>query len=335
MLIKSNSELRAHMGGAINTSLGVGGGDDENDRILNFVPIAEGKYIKKAISPEMYAELDAAYNGTITVELQPLFDLVQKATAFYTYGEYLAYALLEEGDTGLAGDDKKSAKMWQYYERLNKTFELASDMIELALDELFTGNYTAFKNSDTFSGLYGLLINSGAVLRRALPPSGGSYRFLLTLWPYLADVEARELIELMGSATYEGILAIRNGTAKPTDANADVKLKLLFLSEKVVGHAAYVEALPQGLQVVISGEGSLRVLSEFDGIRNRKNPTDEQFDRLLRSVREKRDQLRAELKGFLDKNKDVFPDYAANFYKEGHKPAFLRAEEYTTIFPLR
>jgi len=353
MLIKSNSELRKHLGGAVSTSLGVEG-ESENDRILNFVPLAERKYVKKAIGKAVYDALLAEYVATagVTEETQELFDCVQAAVAFYAYYEYLSFSPASDGDNGLEMDEKKAPKMWMVLERQNKAIELASDMIEEALKLLFEGNYADFKDSEEWSGVYGLLVNSGGVLRTALPPSGGSYRFFLTLWPYIAQIQERELGDIVGKATAADLVKYRSGVldyartestaVRLTGASADLNdeqkgvfLKVRAKAESLVAYAAYAEALPQGLLVTVTSDGGLRVLTEFDGIRNRKAPKPDEMSQLLKSITDKRDRLRDELKAMMDEHRAIFPDYMANMYRDGDRPGFLDADRYNTIFPLR
>ena len=324
-LIRSNADLRLHLGGAVSTSLGVVG-EEENDRILNFVPIAETKFIVKAIGADELDTLDGEYGAD---PKSTLFLLVQKACAFYAYAEYLPFSVADEGDNGLTADEKKSPKMWMLNERVNKAYELGADMLEAALGILFK-NSESFKASDNFNEIYGLLVNSGEVLGRALPPSGGSYRFFLTLWPYLADVEERELVPIVGPTTYAEFVANRNGLGTEL---SEKFLKARRKAESLVAYAAYAEALPQGLMVTITKDGALRVLSEFDGMKNRTKVSDEQMDRLIGSVLRKRDLLRAELKMFLDQNKADFGDYASERYTAPSRPAFEDADKYNSIFP--
>lgn len=325
-LIRSNADLRLHLGGAVSTSLGVVG-EEENDRILNYVPIAETKFIAKAISNEVLETLQVEYDAE---EKSALFLLVQKACAFYAYAEYLPFSVADEGDNGLSADEKKAPKMWMLNERVNKAYELGADMLEAALSILFKES-AVFKESESFTEIYGLLVNSGEVLGRALPPSNGSYRFFLTLWPYLADVEERELVPIVGPSTYEEFVAKRNGVeVSGMDA---VFLKARRKAESLVAYAAYADALPQGLVVSITKDGALRVLSEFDGMKNRTKPDAETMSRLISSVESKRDLLRNELKMILDQNLEVFTDYATEKFAGVNTIPFMDADKYNTIFP--
>jgi hypothetical protein len=259
-----------------------------------------------------------------------MFENLQKALAFYTYAEYLSFASASDGANGLQMDEKKSPKMWMVVDRQNKAMELGADMLEEVLRFLFVYEYSAFRNSDTYRNVYGMLVNSGDILKLALPASGGSYRFLLTLWPYLKNVEEVELKQFMGLTTYKELLVIRNGSAEGVAAGV-VWLKLRRLAESLVAFVAYYEALPH-LTVTVTADGGLRVLSEFDGIRNRNKVTDEQYNRLMQAVYDKREKLRGEIVAYLDANRGVFTDYATEMYKGANKPAFLENDVLDTIF---
>ena len=140
-------------------------------------------------------------------------------------------------------------------------------------------------------------------------------------------MEERCLIQVIGRTTYPLL------KAWVTDADARRK-KVVALCRKIVAHQAYFEALPQALTVV-QIDGGLRVLSEFDGVRNKKTPDTKQFERLHESVRTKLEAYKAELKGFMDKNNEYFTEYKAEMYKAGARPGFMDAEEYNVIFPIR
>ena len=335
MIIKSNVELRKHLGGAVSTSLGIP--DDtvaESDRILAYVPVAEKKFIQKAIGKEMLAVLESEYNSGpgVSAGNKDLFDLVQKACAFYTYAEYCSFSVGSDGDNGFSVEEKNGSKMWQVLERMAKSYELGSDMIEEAIKLLFTGDFAVFKSSPVWVKTYGLLINSGEVMLRALPASGGSYRLFLTLWPYFKDVEARECRQIMGKATYATLKTKRNGS---NETLSDAESGLLEAAEKLVAHAAYFEALPEVLVVSPTTDGHIRVLSDFDGIRNRNNPKPEEYARLLKSIEKKRDRYRNELKAYLDENLDHFPDYKSEMYRGSEGLGFLDNDKYNTLFSIR
>lgn len=334
MIIKTNKELRDHLGGAVSTSLSAVTDDElENNRILAYVPVAERKYIRKAIGNEMHALLDGEYNSEsgVSGENKELFDLLQKACAFYTYAEYSAFSTGSDGDSGYQVDEKTNPKMWQVLERMWKSYDLAAGILEEALKLLFEGDFSAFKNSTVWQNTYGLLVNSGEVLHRALPASGGSYRIFLTLWPYLNDVETRECRMIMGEATYSLIKGKRNGSG---EILTPAEKETLSLAEKVSAHAAYLEALPEVFTVETEG-GALRVKSEFDGIRNRNTPNDKQMYELQKSIEKKVNRYKGELKAYLDAHLEDFPQYKAERYRGGGRLGFLDNKNLNTIFSVR
>lgn len=331
MLIKTNKELREHLGGAVSMSLTAVEGEQEDNRILAYVAGAELKYIRKAIGPEMLSQLQAEYDaGAVSAGNLALFKLLQRASAFYAYAEWSAFSAASDGNNGLEADEKKNPKMWQVLERINKSYELASDSIEEALKVLFTGDFPVFKTSDIWQSTYGLLVNSGDVLHKALPASSGSYRIFVTLWPYLLDVEKRECEEVAGATTYQLLKTKRNGTGWPLDP---LQLEARQLMEKLTAHAAYLSALPEIFTVSADG-GGLRVFSEFDGIRNKNTPNSDQMARLIGSFEKKVQGYRAELKAHLDNNVSAFTGYGTERYRGGSKPGFMKNEKNSPVFRL-
>src|SRR5690606_10573692 len=102
---------------------------------------------------------------------------------------------------------------------------------------------------------------------------------------------------------------------------------VLLLAEKLTAHAAYLDALPEVFTVEVDG-GSLRVKSEFDGIRNRNTPNEKQTYELQKSVEMKVNRYRGELKAFLDAHLEQFPEYKAERHRAGGKLGFLDNEKY-------
>ena len=332
MIIRTNKDLRYHLGGVIDMALTSAEGEEENNRILAYVPVAENKFIIKAIGKDTFEYLESKINDAEASNAdKALLKLIQKATAFYTYAEYASYSVGTEGASGFKVDEKNSVKMWQVLERMDKSYDIGASTLESALNLLFTGDYSIFKESEIWLNTYKLLVNSGSVLHRALPASGGSYRIFITLWPYLADAEPRECSLIMGNTLYNSLLTKKH--SNPAVLN-DKEKQVLAIAQKLAAHSAYLSALNEVFVVEVDG-GSLRVKSEFDGIRNKNTPTEKQLFELSTSIQSKINTYRNELKTFLDANVGYFPEYKAERFKGRSKLGLLDNDKYTTIFSLR
>jgi hypothetical protein len=305
-LIKSTTQLREHLGTLWSASTDISKGFD------TFLEMAESRYIVRAIGSEMYDELCAQNSAnSVSDANKPLLKLIQDAVAFYAYALRMPFAAGTDGDLGLQeseGERTKVMRISLIQKRAEAAPEYASQAIEDALTLLFSRpeDFTAWKDSATATEASRSFIRNGRELGVALPASRGSHRIFLALREYIAEAERRTLIGTLGKSYYADLKARhREGTLTEAEQG------LLPYIQRALAHTAYSEALIT-LIIVQQPDTGLRILSEFDGINNRRALTPSDSEEYRREFNNLAETYRRELKAFLDENAGEFPDYQGN-----------------------
>lgn len=331
MLIRNVEELRKYLGRAVNSSF-------EMDSLQPFIELAQDEFIKKALGSVYFAELDTQYNdgenGSLSVDNKFIFPYIQRALAFYTYHKYLPYAIGNDGDNGLQEtetDKTKPVRIGVLEKRQRETILNASNSIETVLQLLFSLKfpYPTFWNSVTGVALKKSWFGTAEQLSNVLPLVDGSYRLLLTLNRYFVWAEGTRLLQILGT----DILAIVKAyhvTPNLTTGQAD----LYRLSRQYLAWAAYDEAI-LFLNVVPSGQGGLRVLSEFDGINNSKAPDENQWQEYKRVIGNHTLSARADLIGFLNKNAETFPSFKTSMLYKPEQSRLPDNKQYRSVFRMK
>ncbi len=245
---------------------------EDSNRMLSYAPSAE-LLVRKALGSEAIAYLKISAVSEIagmTGAKKLLFGWVERAVAFYTYNFYLPFSIGSDGDNGLQeteSEKTKPVRMGALNERKNATPEMAAEALEEALRLLFENpdDYDFWQDTDAFKSVSALFIRFGSELGKALPPSGGTYRMFLTLRDYIVGAE-RDLVKpILGKVFFDSL------KTKLTAGNlTTLEKELIEYVSRYEAWAAYLEALDY--LVVWATPKGLRVLSEFDGINNRKTP---------------------------------------------------------------
>lgn len=299
MLLQTTADLKAYLGGAIALSA-------DSQRMVPYITLATEKYLDRVFGAAFVESL--AVEAPLSAKQKVLRAKLARALAFYAYLEFLPYSLGSEGDNGLqeiATERTTPARLAVLNDRKLATAENAAQALETALLYLFgnAADFSAWTDSDEAKALRGLYINTGTLLGLAVPATGGSYRLLVTLQPYLEEAERTELPDILGDAYAQTLeTAYRNNTLSAAQT------ALLPYLRRLVGNVAYKSALLH-LNVVQQPGGGLRVLSEFDGIHNFRAATDEQIAAVQRAIDEKIIQHRGELRRYLTKNAGQLTGY--------------------------
>jgi hypothetical protein len=305
-LIIDTAQLREHLGTLWSASTDISKGFN------TFLEMAESRYIVRAIGSQMYDELCAQNSeGNVSEKNKPLIKLIQDAVAFYAYGLRMPFAAGTDGDLGLQeseGERTKAMRISLIQKRAEAAPEYASQAIEDALTLLFSqsDDFPTWAESPTAIEARRSFIRSGRELGFALPASRGSHRIFLALREYVAEAERRTLIGTLGKEYYTDLKA-RHREGALTAA----ELGLLPYIQRALAHTAYSEALIT-LIIVHQPDTGLRVLSEFDGINNRRALTPRDSEEYRREFSNLAETYRRELKAFLDENAAEFPDYQGN-----------------------
>jgi hypothetical protein len=245
----------------------------------------------------------------------------------------LPYALGSEGDNGLQeveSDKTKPVRMGVLDKRLKATPELAAEALEEALRLLYENVdvYDFWADSEAYRVVKGLFIRFGSELGQFLPPSLGTYLFFGGIRQFLADAERDLVRPLLGDGLFDSLK-----DKQLADTLSVLEAELLGYVCRFEAWAAYLEAL-DFLVVVVTDGGKIRVLSEFDGINNKKAPNDKEMGNLKLSVERKRDDYRGALLGFLGKNIADLPLWASGGGQvpTSSKPNFLK--EYKRVLAM-
>lgn len=267
MLLKSIEDLKLYLGRAINMATTL-------KFIEPYIQLAEDEFILPAIGPELLAELNAQYNSAngdaVTDANLMLLTKLQRAQAFYTYLKYLPYSLGNDGDNGMqemATKDSQPVRIGVLDKRQRETSVNAATALETALLFLYRNraNYPTWTASDAYKRSSALFIYSATELTEHLPQAAGSYRLFLSLVPYLHMAENQQIKPLIGSAQFDDLKQKRLSLVElqPVD------IRLMEAVSQATATVAYAKALYY-LNVEQTSAGGLRILSDFDGIYNRK-----------------------------------------------------------------
>ncbi len=305
MILNSIDSLKLYLGRAISQASTLA-------FIQPYIQLAEDEYILPAIGREMLAELDSQYNAN-PVALSPanklLIQQLQRALAFYTYAKYLPFSLGTDGDFGLQeqGTDKTTpVRMGVLDKRQRESAENAANALERALMFLheFAPNYPTWRQSEAYTTSKKLFVYSATGLTHYLPQAAGSYRLFLTLKPYLDLAERNDVLPLIGAAQFDALKAITTGTGSITPEDK----RLLDKVCQATATVGYAKALYY-LNVVQTSGGSLRVLSDFDGIYNQKAVAPRELEQAQRRADTEAAASLTTLKAFLTANADQYPLY--------------------------
>lgn len=325
-LIQNTAQLEAQLGAAYSVSHDI-------DQIAPFLDLARDEYISKAISPELVDALEAVSSWPSSdAHLNKLRDLVCRALAFYGYYLYInGFATGRDGDNGLQetnSDRVRPIRQAMLNMRIDATLDSASKSLEYTLQYLYNNaaHFTAFTASSTYQSAIELYIQTGEMLGLACPPTDGFYRVLFTLKPYMAEVQRRVFLTLLGNDLHTRLIA----GMKASDLT-EAEKNLLSYVRRALAYRTYYEALPH-LNIVQNVRGGIRVLSEFDGINNKKAVQGDDFLNYRRDIKTMSDSYERELKNFLEANKSTYPLYVPDpNYQDRRNPIITEDKRYKRL----
>jgi len=296
--------------------------------------MAQDEYIIPAIGRELFAELDAAYNAAVpdlsAAQLE-LLPLLQRALAYYAYYKYLPFSIGTDGDVGLqedATDKARPVRIGILDKRLRASIDNATTALEMVLSLLFDNpdSYPAFKTSKAYTEIRTLLISQPAAISRYLPQTRGNYRLFLAMKPYFVEAEREVIRPTLGAVFYDDLK--QKWQAGTCTIHEQVLVDTVAYA---LCSQAYHEALFH-LNVVQLPSGNLRVMSDFDGIYNQRNITDDQLNAAQMKAEVKASGHLTSLKTFLNESASLFPLYSNS---ERNTTGMPDNSKYTGIFRMR
>lgn len=310
--------------------------DYSTKRVLPFMVSGERNWVLPHIGKELYDKLVVSAGNSFTDtpagDWKVLRDLVCELIVWAGYYEYLPFSLGADSGNGMTemkSDTVAPVRMGVVNMRLMQAKVTIGKCLDAVMDLLFEKRaiYTEWATSVVGEAALKLLVRSGKELREVFPPGSGYW-----LWRVMKEyfrLDGRRYLEpVLGSDLCDVIF---DGLADGTLSGRYENVRLLgagFVCWKV-----YEVVLPT-MVVVQAEDGGLRVLSEFDGINNRKTATEAQLKVLYDSVVRGQADALDRLKDYLVKYASEIGEYVVPEVSSGDLPRFMRNEGKERIFGL-
>ena len=324
MLLKNVDDVIKYLGRAVMAAT--------TDAFLQpYIKAAQEQILCKILGPEIVEEVDTLYNGSAfgsaNAPVKKLIEKMQYALAWAAYAKYLPFAIGNDGDNGLqemATDSSKPVRIGVLDKRQREAQKNAADALQNLLEYINAPGviFNTYRNSATYTESRKLFISNAVELSEILPQVRNNYGFFLTLLPYIKLAERDYVLPLIGQNQYNDLKAVIR-TANITVAQKDLAWQI----SRVLAHQAYASAMPD-LQKTILDNGSIRVLSDFDGIYNQKALSDEQLDKLVLEAKTSAQKMTNALQAFLRRNLSDYPAYANSL--QAKEPAINRLPDNST-----
>ena len=314
--------------------------DYTGSRVLPFVELAQENYLIEEIGLEFFEVLivyaDTNVNELDPVKYDPLMERVKKVVVWGTYLEYLFFSLGQDTASGIVetvGEHSKPVRIGVLDERKKRAKINLGKEIDRLMAFLFRkrADFVEWTETGSATESLGLFVRSGEELGKALPESFGSYWLWKRMKQNMLQMTNEVLLPVLGE---ELLSKVKDGLEN--DNLVEPYKELRKLCANYLSVYVYVYILPS-LSVVMTEGGSLRVLSEFDGINNAKSATEEQMNRLLAGLdKQTRDALNAIMK-YLKENDTDIAEYTlpvSDISDLMKKPPFMRNREKKWVFGL-
>lgn len=308
MLIKNVDELIKFLGRAVMNAT-------TDDFIKPYIEDAQESIIVKAFGQELITELDNQHNSVSGAILSPhnalLLPKIQRALAWYAYLKYLPFSIGNDGDNGLqeiGTDSTQPVRIGVLDKRQRETERNAVEGLERALAflEANRANYATWTNSPSWTQYKSLFIWSATEMAKYLPTFGQNNRLYLNVRPYIALAEQDYILPILGQDMFDEL----KGVVLSNSITANQKA-LLTQVQRALAYTAYACALPD-LNIVVLSSGSLRILSDFDGIYNQKSPEPGQLKGFISAKKTEGQRLRNVLKRWITAHADDFPTFQSS-----------------------
>jgi hypothetical protein len=280
-------------------------------KVISFARVAEENYLSNELGLEFYEVLlsyhESNPDNLDAEKYDALLERVKRVAVWGTYYEYLFFALGKDTANGMVeevSENTKAVRIGILDARQKKTKLILGQEIDRLMSFLFRkrADYSAWTSSPTGLESLSLFIRSGVELGKALPESFGSY----WMWKRMKQNFIQKTDEVLLPVLKEELL-----TKLKQDISADNLVdpynQLRKLCANYLAYWTYGYILPT-LTVVISETEGLRVKSEFDGINNAKDATDNQIMRLTNGISVATQDALKSLSAYLKDNAADIPE---------------------------
>lgn len=299
LLFKSSDELKAFVGTSHKINF---------NTLKGYIYQATERYLIPTIGRELYDWLLAKYHGTdpLSETESELLAMAQRPLAFFTFLDAGPSLMVQTGDAGIleaSGEHMTPARQWVVKDTLESWASSGDLFLDLLLAwlEKHKEEFSVWSESDSYTELKGQIISTTAQLSRFVNIQG-SRRTFLALRPFLLRSQELYLEEILGPTLFAEFLDNLQ-VGEPTEEES----KLLKACQPFIAHSALVEALPElAFQITPAG---VKVLTTSDGFVSRNQAGDTALDALKNRHASLRDNYRARLIEFLNKNASDYPLY--------------------------
>jgi hypothetical protein len=280
-------------------------------KVISFAMVAEENYLSNELGLEFYEVLlkyhESNPDNLDAEKYDALLERVKRVAVWGTYYEYLFFALGKDTANGMVeevSENTKAVRIGILDARQKKTKLILGQEIDRLMSFLFRkrADYSAWTSSPTGLESLSLFIRSGVELGKALPESFGSY----WMWKRMKQNFIQKTDEVLLPVLKQELL-----TKLKQDISADNLVdpykQLRKLCANYLAYWTYGYILPT-LTVVISETEGLRVKSEFDGINNAKDATDNQIMRLTNGISVATQDALKSLSSYLKDNASDLPE---------------------------
>ncbi|TDB69112.1 DUF6712 family protein [Arundinibacter roseus] len=306
MILRGVNDIIAYLGRAVMAAT-------SDDFLAPYIQLAQDGELTRALDSAFVSELDTQVEqNNLSPENQALLPYVKKVLAWFAYQHYLPFSIGNDGDNGLqeVGTESTSpVRIGVLDKRIRETERNAVESLEALLQYMESKpvtDYPTYHNSPTGKRTRTLFLSSATTMSEFLPVIERNHRLFINLRPYIVLAEQDYILPRLGQAQFDALkTTLLNGTT------SDPQKLLLQKIGRALAHTAYWMALPN-LQFVVLPSGNIRVLSDFDGIYNRKNAPSETITYLVEQEKTMSKKHLNALSTFLRKNAEDYPLYAAS-----------------------
>lgn len=299
MLIRTTEELKTVLG-AVNKNMSFGS-------ILPYIEQAALTHLVPVLGTEILAELEARLlEDDQTPAFVELLATVRRPLAYFALLEALPFLNVRIGDAGVLEATSANAaptRQWSYQGVELATAKNAEVFLDAAVRYLETHQaaWPAWSTSEACTLRRGQLMPDAVTLSRYLNLQG-SRRAYLAFQPFLERAENLYLRPMVSGDLLDVLKErLMGGVQTPQDT------ALLQRLRPALAQLALAEALPE-LSISMAGAG-MSVLTDSYVVKQRLSSPQEELERLAGRARTLADRYVTELRQFLDRNVEAYPEY--------------------------
>jgi hypothetical protein len=257
-LFNDISTLKSVTGGAISATM-------ELDSIEPYFQIAHERHIEAWLGTDLLTALETGLAaGSPAVKWTALAPYYRRALGWLTMYEYLSFATVQLGESGLHRVETDSHKTaYKYQEKAIRETALQNgyEALEKLLIylEANQADYDEWELSPGYQLYHGVLLNTATAFRMV----GGkkiSRQVFEVVRGMITEVEELAIVPIIGQAQYDALLTARK---TGTWTSETLEKKIILLAQRIAAHFTLVTALKQHI-VALKGDAVVQLEAEAD-----------------------------------------------------------------------